>query len=123
MRRRPDPDFDPAGQRVAVIGADASAGPLIDRLASSAATVKVFPLPPRRVVRVPLRRPAPSASAPCRPRRPSRCRAVTSPIDEVTAAGIRTADGVHHDADAIVYGTGFAIRAGLPTTRWSAPAA
>ena len=32
----------------------------------------------------------------------------------MTAVGIRTVDGVHHDADAIVYGTGFAVRAGLP---------
>ena len=39
---------------------------------------------------------------------------ITSPIEEVTAVGVRTADGVHHDADAIVYGTGFAVRAGLP---------
>jgi hypothetical protein len=34
---------------------------------------------------------------------------VTSPFEEVTAAGVRTADGVHHDADTIVYGTGFAV--------------
>jgi cation diffusion facilitator CzcD-associated flavoprotein CzcO len=39
---------------------------------------------------------------------------ITSPIEEVTAVGVRTVDGVHHDADAIVYGTGFAVRAGLP---------
>jgi cation diffusion facilitator CzcD-associated flavoprotein CzcO len=39
---------------------------------------------------------------------------VTSPISEATAAGVRTADGVHHDADAIVYGSGFCVRAGLP---------
>jgi hypothetical protein len=98
-------DFDPAGLRIAVVGADATAGPLIGRLTRSGATVKVFPLPPRRIV--------PQAR---RTRRYLRRQAdvVVSPIDEVTAAGIRTADGVHHDADAIVYGTGFAVRAGLP---------
>jgi hypothetical protein len=42
-----------------------------------------------------------------------RIQVITSPIEEVTAAGVRTVDGVHHDADAIVYGTGFAVRAGL----------
>jgi Domain of unknown function (DUF4873) len=98
-------NFDSAGLRVAVVGADATAGPLIGRLTRSGASVKVFPLPPRRVV--PQTR---------RARRYLRRQAevVVSPIDEVTAAGIRTADGIHHDADAIVYGTGFAIRAGLP---------
>jgi cation diffusion facilitator CzcD-associated flavoprotein CzcO len=101
----PATDFDPAGQRIAVVGADASAGQLIDRLTRSGAAVKVFPLAPRRVV-----------AQTRRARRYLRRQAevVTSPIDEVTAAGIRTADGIHHDADAIVYGTGFAIRAGLP---------
>ncbi len=36
--------FDPAGKRVAVIGADSSAGHLIDRMVASGATVTVFPL-------------------------------------------------------------------------------
>jgi cation diffusion facilitator CzcD-associated flavoprotein CzcO len=98
-------DFEPAAQRIAVIGADAAAGQLIGRLARSGAAVKVFPLPPRRVVR-PTRR--------ARNYLRRRAELVASPIVEVTAAGIRTADGIHHDADAIVYGTGFAIRAGLP---------
>jgi hypothetical protein len=101
----PDPDFDAAAQRVAVIGADAAAGRFIGRLARSGAAVKVFPLPPRRVIR-PARR--------ARNYLRRQAELVASPIVEVTAAGIRTADGVHHDADAIVYGTGFAIRAGLP---------
>ena len=98
-------DFEPAAQRIAVVGADATAGQLSDRLTRSGAAVKVFPLPPRRV-----------ASQTRRARRYLRRQAevVVSPIDEVTAAGIRTADGIHHDADAIVYGTGFAVRAGLP---------
>jgi Domain of unknown function (DUF4873) len=98
--------FDPAGKRVAVIGADSSAGELIERMADSGATIKVFPLAPRRAVprlrrgiRIPRRR---------------RIEVIASPIEEVTAVGVRTVDGVHHDADAVVYGTGFAVRAGLP---------
>jgi uncharacterized protein DUF4873 len=101
----PPADFDPAGRRVAVIGADASAGQLIGRLTRSGAAVKVFALPPRRFIRQTRR-----ARRYLR-RQPE---LVTSPVNEVTAAGIRTADGVHHDADAIVYGTGFALRADLP---------
>jgi hypothetical protein len=98
--------FDPAGKRVAVIGGDSTAGELIDRMAISGARIKVFPLALRRAVprlrrgiRIPRRR---------------RIDVISSPIEEVTAAGVRTADGVHHDADATVYGTGFAVRAGLP---------
>ncbi len=34
-------------------------------------------------------------------------RVVTDPIAEITPTGIRTADGVLHEVDAIVYGTGF----------------
>jgi Domain of unknown function (DUF4873) len=102
----PPADFAAAGQRIAVIGADASAGQFIDRLAGSGAAVKVFALPPRRVV--------PPIGRVRRFLWRRRTKVVASPIDEVTAAGVRTADGVHHDADAIVYGTGFAIRAGLP---------
>jgi hypothetical protein len=99
-------DFDPAGRRVAVIGTDSSAGELIDLMARSAATVKVFPLAPRRIV--------PQLRPTARFTRRRRIQVITSPIDEVTAVGIRTADGVHHDADAVVYGTGLAVRAGLP---------
>jgi hypothetical protein len=78
---------------------------LIGRLTRSGATVKVFALPPRRFVRQARRT-----------RRYLRRQAelVTSPIEELTAVGVRTADGVHHDADAIVYGTGFAVRPDLP---------
>src|SRR4051794_19599045 len=32
---------------------------------------------------------------------------VTSPITEVTPSGITTSDGLGHDVDAIIYGTGF----------------
>jgi uncharacterized protein DUF4873 len=97
----PDPDFDPAAQRIAVVGADATAGRLISRLTRPAASVKLFQLPPRRVI--PQTR---------RARRYLRRQAevVASPIDAVTASGIRTADGVRHDVDTIIYGTGFAVR-------------
>lgn len=97
--------FDPAGKRVAVIGADSSAGHLIDRMVASGTTVTVFPLPPRRAVPR-LRRTTRFAR-----RRP--VEVITSPIEEVTPVGVRTTDGVHHDADALVYGTGFAVRSGL----------
>jgi hypothetical protein len=102
----PETDFDPAGRRVAVIGPDSAAGELIDLMARSGATVTVFPIAPRRVV--------PRLRRTMRFTRRRRIEVITSPIDEVTPVGIRTADGVHHDADAIVYGTGFAVRAGLP---------
>jgi hypothetical protein len=98
--------FDPAGQRVAVIGADSSAGHLIDRMVALGATVTVFPLPPRRAV--------PRLRRTIRFARRRRVEVITSPIEEVTPVGVRTTDGVHHDADALVYGTGFAVRAGLP---------
>ena len=101
----PETDFDPAGRRVAVIGPDSNAGELIDLMARSAAMVKVFPFAPRRSV--PRLRRTPRFT------RRRRIQVITSPIDEVTAVGVGTADGVHHDADAIVYGTGFAVRAGL----------
>lgn len=101
----PPADFDPAGQRIAVIGADANAGQLIGRLARSGAAVMVFALLPRRVV--------PPMGRVRRLLRRRHTKVVASPIDEVTAAGVRTADGVHHDADAIAYGTGFSVRAGL----------
>ncbi|MFZ0715873.1 DUF4873 domain-containing protein [Mycobacterium sp.] len=101
----PETDFDPAGRRIAVIGSDARAGELIDLTARSAATVTVFPLAPRRGV--------PRLRRTARFTRRRRIQVITSPIDEVTSVGIRTADGVHHDADVIVYGTGFAVRAGL----------
>jgi cation diffusion facilitator CzcD-associated flavoprotein CzcO len=107
----PDPDFDAADKHIAVIGSDAAAGRLIGRLTASAASIKVFPLPPRRVI--PQVRP-PSARAKRWLRRRASAEPVNSPIDTVTASGIRTRDGAHHECDAIVYGTGFEIRAGLP---------
>jgi uncharacterized protein DUF4873 len=93
-------DFDPAAQRIGVIGADAGAGRLVGKLTRSGAVVKIFPLPPRRVVR-PVRR----------ARRYLRRQSdvVTSPIEALTASGIRTADGSRHDVDTIIFGTGFSV--------------
>ncbi|OBA72665.1 DUF4873 domain-containing protein [Mycobacterium sp. 1554424.7] len=107
-------DFDPAGKRVAVIGADSTAGHYIPRLMKSAASVTVFAHPPRRVVdELPLpatrakrwlrRRIRPAADA------DTRLALVRSAVIAITPSRIRTADGSEHDADAIVYGTGFAV--------------
>jgi cation diffusion facilitator CzcD-associated flavoprotein CzcO len=108
-----DRDFDPAGKRIAVIGTDARTGESIGPLVASAASVKVFAHPPRRFIReVPnrrsrakhwLHRRVPGIH---RPRTPE---LVSSQIDGLTESGIRTCDGVNHDVDAIIYGTGFAI--------------
>ncbi|MBS4729121.1 DUF4873 domain-containing protein [Mycobacterium sp. SM1] len=114
-----DHDFDPAGKRIAVIGVDTTAATHLGRLTSSAA-VMVFAQPPRRVIpRLPsagarakswLRRRLPGARllAGGVPRR-WEPQLVGVTIDAVTASGVRTRDGVHHDVDAIIYGTGFTI--------------
>ena len=113
-----DPRFDPTGKHIAVVGGDATTGEFIDRLTMSAASVKVFAYPPRRVVPVlPGRRTRAgrwllrhlSGTQP----RPAP-ELLRSPIDTVTASGIRTCDGVDHDVDAIIYGTGFSIPDSLP---------
>jgi cation diffusion facilitator CzcD-associated flavoprotein CzcO len=107
-----DNDFDPAGKRIAVIGADATAGHYIGQLMHSAASVAVFALPPRRFVpeiatritlaRRRLLRHARRAAGGEQPK------LVGAAIDAVTPSGIRTDDGVDHRVDAIIYGTGFA---------------
>lgn len=108
-----DPAFDPSGKRIAVIGTDATAGYHLAQLVDVAASVTVFARAPRRVVtEVPLwstratrwLRDRVRPSAP----RPS-MRIASSAIEAVTASGVRTADGVHHGVDAIMYGTGFSI--------------
>ncbi|OBI50744.1 hypothetical protein A5707_14915 [Mycobacterium kyorinense] len=96
-----DTPFDPTGKRVAVIGGDFAAGQWVDRLTPSAASVEIFPYSPRRAIRTNRRR--------WRRRRTS-VTPMRSPIDVITASGIRTRDGAHHDVDAIIYGTGFAVR-------------
>ncbi len=105
--------FDPAGKRIAVVGADAATGELIERLTAQAGSVTVFAHPPRRLVdELPTRR----TLARRRLRRhlsgpPHRApRLIRSPIETLTGSGIRTGDGRHHEADAVIYGTGFAIR-------------
>ncbi|MEE6179882.1 DUF4873 domain-containing protein [Mycobacterium sp. 050134] len=113
-----DPDFDPAGKRVAVVGADSAAGHHLGRLTVSAASVTVFAHAPRRIVdelpsaatrtrRWVRRRIRPVAARPAP-------RLARSPIAHVTPSGIVTSDGVDHRADAIVYGTGFVIPDGIP---------
>ena len=103
-----EPEFDPAGKHIAVIGTDATAGHYIRQLVEQAASVTVFAHPPRRIVpelpfwttraRRWLRRPN---------RNEPRPRVVGSAIQALTPSGIRTCDGVEHRVDAIVYGTGF----------------
>ncbi len=108
------PDFDPTGMRVAVIGTDATAGHHIPQLVDSAASVTVFAHPPRRIVP---ELPLPTTRAKRWLRRHIRLGAnnkpaptlVGSAIGTITPSTIRTTDGVDHDVDAIIYGTGFAI--------------
>lgn len=107
-----DPGFEPSGKHIAVIGTDATAGHHIDRLAHAAASVTVFPHAPRRVVsEVPawstrvkrwLRRHIRPAGRPL-------VAIAASAIEALTAAGVRTSDGVDHRVDAVIYGTGFFI--------------
>jgi cation diffusion facilitator CzcD-associated flavoprotein CzcO len=103
--------FDPAGKRVAIIGADSTAGYYIPRLIKSAASVTVFAHPPRRVVdELPL--PATRAKRwlrhRIRPAADAQAQLVRSAVVAISPSRIRTAGGVEHDADAIIYGTGFA---------------
>lgn len=114
-----DHDFDPAGKRIAVIGVDATAANRLAELTAAAASVVVFAHPPRRVIP---QLPPPGSrarrwlrgqllggrrTAGARRHRPIQL--VSTPIAAVTASGIRTREGAHHDVDAIVYGTGFTI--------------
>lgn len=113
-----DSGFEATGKRIAVVGADATTGHFIDRLATSAASVKVFAHPPRRIIPEVLSRRTRAkrslhrqvTGAPAQPAP----QLVRSPIDTLTATGIRTRDGVHFDVDAIIYGTGFAIPETVP---------
>jgi cation diffusion facilitator CzcD-associated flavoprotein CzcO len=107
-----DPEFDPAGKHIAVIGTDATAGHYIPWLIEHAASVTVFAHPPRRVVQEVLPRPTRAQRWLRRRIRATRDvprpAVVRSAIDALTGSGIRTRDGVEHRVDAIVYGTGFA---------------
>lgn len=108
-----DPHFDPAGRHVAVIGSDSAAGHRLGLLAASAASVTVFAHAPRRVVSellLPTARVRRWLGRHVRRTQSGRAPAlVGSAISALTASGIRTADGAHHRADAIVYGTGFTV--------------
>jgi hypothetical protein len=104
--RTPDPTVDPTGRRIAVVGGDAAGGRLLDQLTGRAAEVKVFGFPPRRIVPMLTRRRR-------RARRQSNAQLVTAMVDSVTATGVRTSDGVHHDADVLVYATGMSMQQGL----------
>lgn len=105
-----DPRFDPSGKRIAVVGTDANAARHIARLAATAASVTVFAYAPRRVVtEMPTWRTRANRWL-RRHTRPS-VAVASSAIAAVTASGVRTADGVEHFADAIIYGTGFCIPA------------
>ena len=112
-----NPDFDPNGKRIAVVGTDSTAGHYIGQLAESAASVTVFAHAPRRIVpELPLpttrvKRWLRRHTQPALRRRQSRPvpALVGSAISAITPWGIRTSDGVDHCADAIIYGTGFTI--------------
>jgi len=106
-----NPDFDPAGKRIALIGTDTAAAHYLGAISDSARTATAFAHPPRRfVTEVPLprTRAARWLLRPLRGARPANHQAASA-IDALTASGIRTSDGAEHDVDAIVYGTGFAI--------------
>jgi len=117
-----DRDFDPSGKRISVIGTDATAGHYIGQLTASAASVTVFAHAARRVVdelSLPTTRVKRWLSRHARPAsRGGRSgpALVRSAISAITASGIRTSDGVDHPADAIIYGTGFAIPDQTPGT-------
>ncbi|GFG66922.1 hypothetical protein MKUB_44120 [Mycobacterium kubicae] len=110
-----NPDFDPAGKHVAVIGTDSAAGHRLGSLSRSAASVTVFAHPPRRFVAD-----MPSWSTRVKHRILRRTAAAVPPgeqslvgtaIEALTPSGIRTRDGVEHRADAIIYGTGYRVGA------------
>jgi cation diffusion facilitator CzcD-associated flavoprotein CzcO len=117
-----DRKFDPGGKRIAVVGADATAGHYIGQLIASAASVTVFAHPPRRIVdQLPLpttraRRWLRRHTRPASRGGRSRLGLVKSAISAITPSGIRTSDGADHRADAIIYGTGFAIADRTPDT-------
>jgi cation diffusion facilitator CzcD-associated flavoprotein CzcO len=112
-----DRHFEAAGKRVAVIGTDATAGHWIPRLMQSAASVIVFAHPPRRIVDelpLPPTRAKRWVRRHLRPTPDNGPALVASAIAAITPSSIRTTDGVEHDVDAIVYGTGFTIPQDTP---------
>jgi hypothetical protein len=95
--------FEPAGQRVAVIGPRAAH--VVGRLTECDVWLFDCPLSwcrtkPRRLPRIV-----------GRARRPQ---VVMSPVDRITQSGVRTADGTDYGVDTIIYATGCAVVPGLP---------
>ncbi len=113
-----DPTFDAAGKRIAAVGIDTALACHLDRLVESADSVTVVAHAPRRVVSdLPLqttraRRWLRRKLRGGQPRRSPRV--ARSAIAALTPSGVRTDDGVEYGADAIIYGTGFAIPDQLP---------
>lgn len=118
------PDFDPAGKRIALIGAGvARAMPLL----TGAAHVTIFDDAPQLPETKPQRRSARIRDRLLRRRRPAlalppNAELVTDDIERITPGGVRTADGVEHIADAIVFATGFAPSDALHDEAFIAPA-
>jgi Domain of unknown function (DUF4873) len=99
-----DPTFDPARKRIAVIGDRAAH--VVSLLADS--EVKLFDCPPHWETRKAKRRWRPHARG-----QNARPVIVTSAIERITPTGIRTADGMDHDVDAIIYATRSATKNGI----------
>lgn len=117
-----DPDFDPIGKRIAVVGTDATAGHYLGQLTAAAASVSVFAHAPRRIVdELPLpttrvKRWLRRHTRPASRAEQSRPALVKSAICAITPSGIRTSDGVDHRADAVIFATGFAVPEQTPDT-------
>ncbi len=113
-----DPAFDATGKRIAAVGIDTALAQRLDRLVESADSVTVVAHAPRRVVSdLPLqttraRRWLRRQLRGGQPRRSPRV--ARSAIAALTPSGVRTNDGIEYGADAIIYGTGFAIPDQLP---------
>jgi uncharacterized protein DUF4873 len=95
--------FEPAGQRVGVIGQRAAH--VVGLLTECEVALFDCPLSWRSAKRRRLPRILGRA------RRPQ---VVRSPVDRITQSGIRTADGTYYGVDTIIYATGSAVAAGLP---------
>lgn len=113
-----NPAFEAAGKRIVAVGTDAAVARHLDRLVDSAASVTVVAQPPRRVVcDLPLMttRARRWLRRRLRGGQPRRSAALAgSAIAALTPSGVHTHDGVEYGADAIIYGTGFAIPDQLP---------
>ncbi|MDT5010873.1 MAG: hypothetical protein QOH57_2490 [Mycobacterium sp.] len=91
-----DTDFDPVGNRVAVIGKRAAH--VVPALAGSAVTI--LDCPPNWQVRRTTSRWWPRRHLARGPH------TVIAPVERITRGGVDTVDGTHHEADAIIFATG-----------------